>query len=155
VLLLANLVFVLVEMRKWGSTDDRNVLLGFHMVLGGFLVADLIALSWVAMWQGLIRRKPNRAALSALARILVLPPVVFLLGLWFWAITHEPGSGEHDTACTFTFGILLGLGADFYFALEARRKLFGQFRVVVAEGPSRKRAAKPAPQPAQALAGAP
>jgi hypothetical protein len=81
--------------------------------------------------------------------------VVFLLGLWFWAITHEPGSGEHDTACTFTFGILLGLGADFYFALEARRKLFGQFRVVVAEGPSRKRAAKPAPQPAQALAGAP
>jgi hypothetical protein len=155
VVLLANLVFVLVEMRKWGSTGDRNVLLGFHLVLGGFLVADLIALSWVGMWQGLVRRKPNRAALLSLARIVVLPPLVFLLGVWFWAIGHEPGSGVHDMAYTFIFGILVGLGADFYFGLDAGRKLSGQFRAIVAEGGARKRSAEAAPQPAPALAEAP
>jgi ABC-type transport system involved in multi-copper enzyme maturation permease subunit len=155
VLLLANLVFVLVEMRKWGDTGDRSLLLAWHLVLGGFLVADLIALSWVGMWQGLVNRKPNRAALLSLARILVLPPLLFLVGIWLWAISHIPGSGAHDTAYVFTLGILLGLGADLYFGLEARRKLFGQFRATVAEGVARKRTAKPAPQPAPALAEVP
>ncbi len=136
--LLANLVFVLVEMRKWGNTGDRNVLLAMHLVLGGFLVADLIALSWVGMWQGLIRRKPNRAALLSLARILALPPLLFVLGFWFWAIGHDPASGKYDTQYAFTFWILLGLGADLYFALLARRKLFGQFRAIVGRRPRAK-----------------
>jgi ABC-type transport system involved in cytochrome c biogenesis permease component len=155
VVLLANLVFVLVEMRKWGNTGDRSVLLVMHLILGGFLVADLIALSWVGMWQGLICRKPNRAALLSLTRILVLPPLLFVLGFWFWAISHEPGSGQHDTACAFTFWILLGLGADLYFALAARRKLSGQFRAIAAEGIPPKRPAEPAPRSAPAVAVAP
>jgi ABC-type transport system involved in cytochrome c biogenesis permease component len=155
VVLLTNLVFVLVEMRKWGNDVDRNAVLGMHLVLGGFLVADLIALSWVGMWQGLIRRKPNHAALSALARIVVLPPLIFVLGLWIWAIGHPYGGNEGLLAFNFTVWILTGLWANLYFGLAARRKLFRQFRLVVAEGVGRKRAANAAPQPAPAPAEAP
>jgi ABC-type transport system involved in multi-copper enzyme maturation permease subunit len=154
VVLLANLVFVLVVMRKWGFVADSNAVLGMHLVVGGFLVADLIALSWVGMWQGLIRRRPNHAALSALARIVVLPAAIYLLGVWLWAISDQSG-GERFAAFLFTLWILLGLGADLYFGLAARRKLFGQFRLVVAEGVGRKRAANAAPQPAPAPAEAP
>lgn len=40
-------------------------------------VMDLFALSWVSMWVGLSSKKANRAANAAIARILVLPWMVF------------------------------------------------------------------------------
>src|ERR1035437_5368995 len=37
------------------------------------LVADLVALSWVAMWRALVARSHNLATISTLVRLLVLP----------------------------------------------------------------------------------
>jgi len=154
-LLLANLVFCLVGLRQLHPASERWMFLGTHLVLGGFLVADLIALSWVGMWQGLLRRKPNRAALEAVGRIVVLPPGVFVAILWFIAITGDPPQGEEAFVIVLAVWILCGLGANVFFGLEAARKLQGQFRTVVSEGVKRRPPAQPAPPPAPSPAQAP
>jgi ABC-type transport system involved in multi-copper enzyme maturation permease subunit len=147
--LLAYLVFTIVEMRRWTS-DERAEWLGIHLLFGGFLAADLIALSWDGMWLGLINRKPNRAALLVLTRILVLPGVLFVLLKALWALT--PKATESAESAAFTLWLMLGLAADLYFGLRSRAKLQAQFRTIVAEGVTRNRTAQAVPKPAPALA---
>jgi hypothetical protein len=118
------------------------------LLAGGFLAADMVALSWSAMWLGLINRKPNRAALLALTRIIVLPVVLFLVLIFLWAISSR---GDELPNAAFLFWIILGLGADLYFGLSARLKLCGEFRTIVAEGLTRTRTAEPAAKPAPVL----
>jgi ABC-type transport system involved in cytochrome c biogenesis permease component len=146
--LLACLVFTIVEIRRW-PMDERADLLGLHLVFGGFLAADLIALSWDGMWLGLINRKPNRAALLALTRILVLPGVLFILLMSLWALTPRANESVESTA--FALWLVLGLGADLYFGLRSRAKLRAQFRTIAAEGVARNRPAPAAPKPAPVL----
>ena len=145
--LLAYLLFMLLEIRRWQPGDERMNLLALHLVFGGFLVADMIALSWEGMWLGLIYRKPNRAALMALTRILALPGALFFVLISLWALaSFQNGSGNGVLGAAYAFWVLLGLGADLWFGLSARTKLRAQFRTVVAEGLARKRAPEPAPK---------
>jgi len=146
--LLANLIFLIVEMRRWDG-EDRGIYMGLHLFLGGFLVADMMALSWVGMWLGLINRKPNRAALLALTRILVLPGAMFVVAMVFWGLSSK---AEDPASAAFTFWLLLGLAADLYFGLGARSKLRAEFRTIAAEGVARKRTPEPVPKPAPVLA---
>ena len=130
-------------------------LLTWHLVLAGFLVADLISLSWVGMWQGLIRRKPNRAALFSLARILALPPLLFLLGDWFCAIIREPFSGAHDTAWQFFAWVFAWPGGEPLFWVGSQTQIIPAIPGRRVRRRAAKRAAKPAPRPARELAEAP
>jgi ABC-type transport system involved in multi-copper enzyme maturation permease subunit len=146
-LLLTNLMFLVAEMGRLG-VGERKTFLWLHLLLGGFLAADMIALSWVGMWLGLINRKPNRAALLALARIVALPGALFvvLIGLSALSLkTNDPA----DVAIA--FWIVLGLAADLYFGLDARNKLRAGFRTIVAEGVARKTTREPVPKPAPVL----
>ncbi len=145
--LLANLMFLIVEMRRWDA-GERETFLMCHLLLGGFLAADMVTLSWSGMWLGLINRKPNRAALLALTRILVAPLVIFIVLIFLWAMSSH---GEDLPGAAFTFWILLGLAADLYFGLGAKFKLQGEFRTIVAEGVVRKTTTQPAPKPAPVL----
>jgi hypothetical protein len=146
-LLLANLIFLIVEMRRW-EVGERRSFLGLHLLLAGFLAADMMALSWVGMWLGLINRKPNRAALLALTRILVLPGAMFVVFIFLWG---SSSNNPDPIRAAFILWILLGLAADLYFGLGAMLKLRAQFRTIVAEGVARKRTAEPAPKPAPVL----
>jgi ABC-type transport system involved in multi-copper enzyme maturation permease subunit len=150
--LLANLTFLLAEYRLWDS-GSRPGLLDFHLLLGGFLVGDMISLSWDGAWLGLINRKPNRAALLAFTRILVLPTVSYLVLLCLWALVTQ-GNGMNDASMDLFFAIwlLLGAGADLYFGLTARARLRAEFRTIVSEGFKRKLPTEPAAKPAPALA---
>jgi ABC-type transport system involved in multi-copper enzyme maturation permease subunit len=149
-LLLGNLMFLMVGMRRWDS-EERTVFLALHLLLGGFLVADMMALSWVGMWLGLTNRKPNRAALLALTRILVLPGALFVAHISFWAAFPN----NDPISAALISWILPALAADLYFGLSARNKLRAEFRTIVAEGLLRKRTAVPAPKPAPVLMEAP
>jgi ABC-type transport system involved in cytochrome c biogenesis permease component len=146
--LLANLIFLIVEMRRWDG-QDREVYMGLHLFLGGFLVADMIALSWVGMWLGLINRKPNRAALLSLTRILVLPGVMFIVAMVLWGLSSK---AEDPASASFTFWLLFGLAADLYFALGARFKLRAEFRTIASEGVARKRTEEPVQKSVPVLA---
>jgi ABC-type transport system involved in multi-copper enzyme maturation permease subunit len=150
--LLTYLVFLGVEMRRWPA-DMRTDWLLFHLVLGGFLAGDMIALSWVGMWLGLINRKPNRAALLALTRIVVLPGALFVVLLSLWALGSK-NNDQIDTTAFFLW-VILGLAADLYFGLGARSKLRAEFRSIVSEGLARQPPAEPALRTAAVLAEAP
>jgi len=145
--LLANLIFLIVEMRRW-EVGERRAFLALHLLLGGFLAADLMALSWVGMWLGLINRKPNRAALLALTRILVLPGAMFVVFLFLWG---SSSNNPDPTGAAFILWILFGLAADLYFAVGALLRLRAQFRTIVAEGVARKRPTRSDPKPAPVL----
>jgi ABC-type transport system involved in multi-copper enzyme maturation permease subunit len=148
--LLANLTFVVVEIRLWDS-GARPALLTIHLLLGGFLVADMMTLSWVGAWLGLSNRKPNRAALLALTQILVLPGVAFVVILCLWGLVTERNQADESFTFAFALWSLLGLAADIFFGLVARAKLRAEFRTIVSEGLARKCPAVPAPEPAPML----
>jgi hypothetical protein len=61
-----------------GEEREQWVMLFVYLI--GFFLFDLVALSWVSLWIGLSSRKANRAAGGAIARIMILPGVVILLG---------------------------------------------------------------------------
>jgi ABC-type transport system involved in cytochrome c biogenesis permease component len=150
--LMANLTFVLVEFRRWGGFFDvRQPLLMVHLLLGGFLVADMIALSWDGAWLGLTNRKPNRAALLALTRIMVLPGVAYIVLRCLWAMVPQRSMEDDSFTGSFALWVLLGLAADLYFGLGARARLRAEFRTIVSEGFTRKRPAEAAPKPAPVL----
>jgi ABC-type transport system involved in multi-copper enzyme maturation permease subunit len=148
--LLANLQFLLAEIRRW-DTNMSMALVTIHLFLGVFLVADMIALSWVGAWLGLIHRKPNRAALLAMTRILVLPGVSFVVLLCLWALLPQRNNADDSFTGAFVLWPLLGLVADLYFGLGARARLRAEFRTIVSEGFARRRPAEPAPKAAPVL----
>lgn len=150
--LLAYLLFLIAEIGRWPA-DMRADWLKFHLVLAGFLAGDMIALSWMGMWLGLRNRKPNRAALLALMRIVVLPVVIFFVLFTLWALGSK-NIDQLDTAA-FTLWVMLGLGADLYFGLGARNKILAEFRTIVSEGLARKTPAEPAPGTGAVLMEAP
>lgn len=126
--LLANVMFLMVEICWLSDGNNTKELISLHLVLAGFLAADMIALSWVGMWLGLINRKPNRAALLALACILALPMVVF----FFFAIVSSGFDASFGTSVF--LWIVMGLAADLSFGLAASVILREQFRSFVAKG---------------------
>jgi hypothetical protein len=152
--LLAYLVFIIAEFKRWRSNDSMD-LLKVHLILGGFLAIDMIALSFVGMWLGLINRKPNRAALLALTRIVVLPSLCFVALMSLWALVPSSTNNDQVDTTAFVLWVFLGLGADLYFGLGARAKLHAEFRTTVSEGPARKPPAEPVPATAAVLMEAP
>jgi len=148
--LLANLTFLVAEIRRWEPVG-RLAMLKIHLILGGFLVADMIALSWSGAWLGLINRKPNRAALLALTRILVLPSVTFVVLLSLWALVPQRNRADDSFTGAFALWCLIGLVADLYFGMGARARLRSEFRTIVSEGFARKPPAEPIPKSAPTL----
>jgi hypothetical protein len=94
------------------------------------LVADLAALYWVGMWQGLTSRNPNRAASATLARILVLPWIVFALVVLIISLGAIRGRTEPKPELLLQWWFGLGLAADIFFGAWARHRLLTEFRLV-------------------------
>ncbi|HEV7927926.1 MAG TPA: ABC transporter permease subunit [Verrucomicrobiae bacterium] len=109
-------------------TDYRNLLVGLHVITGASLLVDLLALSWTGMWQGLVQRKPNRAAALALVQILLVP---YLL---FFAFDVMGSGGIPNAFSVLIFTNILGFASAFFFAQNANTRLVQWFRRVVAEG---------------------
>ena len=109
---------------------DRGYWLSMYLVMAIFLVLDLMALSWVGMWLGLSGRKPNRAAILTLMRIILLPSFVFIIGMSCAGVLF---SRSINWTSSLVFWCILGAAANAYFTLGAKAKLFGQFRDVVTQ----------------------
>jgi hypothetical protein len=121
-------IFMYQSMSDTASDDDR---FGTRLFwLGGMttLVADLIALYWVGMWQGLTAKNPNRASSANVARILVLPGAVWALAILVGVLSSMRGGQEITINFMLGAWFVLGLAADLVFSLSARHKLLTRFR---------------------------
>jgi len=148
ILLLANVFCLLIELRPMATLDrdDRIAIFWLHVILGVFLVLDCIALSWVGMWHGFVARKPNRSAILAMLRIVVMPGLLFFL-LVFLVATKT----KLEWVALLLFWCLLGVFTD-VFAVLSREKLLVRFRKITSEGLVRGCPVELAPAPIATLA---
>jgi ABC-type Na+ efflux pump permease subunit len=131
--LAACFVMMIAAIRNTGVEEDHA--LWILVWIGGMLMllADLAGLYWVGLWQALVSKNPRTAASASVARMLVLPWVIFALvalALSLSAIRtrHEPGE-------KFFFGLwfAIGLAVDIGFGTWARHKLLTEFRLAAAQ----------------------
>ncbi len=95
------------------------------------LVADLVALYWVGMWQGLAAKNPSRAPSGSLTRVVILPCLAYALVLLVAALAsiREAPGWRFYLGCWFG----LSMAADFGFGRLARQKLLSEFRLAAAQ----------------------
>ena len=126
VVLQADFVF-LMAMRR----DSWSI----YVWVAGMVVfaADMVTLACVGMWRGLNSRRSNRAAASTMARILILPWVLFGVFSILIAVFGKFGSGAPpwwDEKFFLVLWVVIGLGIDLLFGLPARSRLLSEFRTV-------------------------
>jgi ABC-2 type transporter/Regulator of chromosome condensation (RCC1) repeat len=95
------------------------------------LLADVIALSWVAMATALTARSHHHAILRTVTRVLILPWAFFGLVIVCRQLWHELVlGGNWSPSWQFQVGLwfALGLSADFIFGLSAWWQLRTRFR---------------------------
>jgi hypothetical protein len=95
------------------------------------LVIDLVTLSWVGMWRALVERGHNRATISTILRVLVLPWALFgaVVGageVWFGLALGKTWSPGWQFYLKLWMGF--GLAADLFFGLAAWWQLRTRFR---------------------------
>jgi hypothetical protein len=93
------------------------------------LVLDLVALSWLGMWMGMVHRRIARAAGSALAKILVLP---WLLYLGMILIMEFGRIQVRSESFAFLSWLVITVVVDVFFIARARRGLSRDFRELAA-----------------------
>ncbi len=134
VVCIAEALFMLATLADPSVTDR-----GFWILLwsGGMLTlaADLAALYWVGMWQGLTARNVTRATTTALGRILALPSTVFAVLALILGLVSTSAANRIETSPGFypALWFILGFLADFAFAGYARHKLLTEFRLAAQE----------------------
>jgi hypothetical protein len=132
VVLAANLFFMSMLSTRLTGTDmiaeDSDFWISFWLAVSGMLAADLTALYWVGLWQGLVAKSPGRAAVATQARILVVPWLGFALVVLLFALTDPPFLNRATWKFSLGLWFVLGLGTDIFFASQAREKLFAEFR---------------------------
>ena len=96
------------------------------LVTMGLLAADAWALAWVGLWLGLNAKKSWTTAFGALARIVLLPSLIFLvLFMMTRASGGSPGGGRLHWVVVWAF---IGAVNSFCFGISAMRNLHTRFR---------------------------
>jgi ABC-type transport system involved in multi-copper enzyme maturation permease subunit len=131
------MVVVLVDIVFLFSERQQTEWVLVWIALITVFIADLITLAWVAMWTGLRSINTNKASGAAMARVLVLPWLLFAM-LWTGIVVlGELNRGlfprwldKQETV--FISWIVISLGVDVLFGIWAHRNLTTKFRETVA-----------------------
>jgi ABC-type transport system involved in multi-copper enzyme maturation permease subunit len=122
----------------WGTISaalDKGDQPGYWVLfwLAGIVMflADLVALYWIGMWQGLTSRNPSRATLTSVSRVMVLPWVAYASLLLILALisANRPNRFEGGAGFFLAMWFFFGLATDLAFASHARYKLLTAFRL--------------------------
>jgi ABC-type transport system involved in multi-copper enzyme maturation permease subunit len=128
-------VFMWATLREPDTEDTRSFVR--LLCIGGMvmIVADLIALYWVGMWQALTAKNPNRTASASVARILILPPLSWAMVVLIAVLSSVRGGQNYESWPHMLLGLWFGLGiiADIGFSVAARRRLLTEFRLAAAQ----------------------
>ena len=130
--LLADLALMGAGGKYITPADDKTAWIFFWMATMTMLVWDLFTLSWVGMWMGVNSRSPGRAANAALARVCVLPWVLFGGWMTLLMLSRMGGRSGSDIGPGFVIccWFLIGAVNNILLGLWARNSLLTQFREV-------------------------
>lgn len=119
----------------WVTGDQRTFWILLWVAGMVMFLADLAALYWVGMWQGLTARNPSRATMGAVSRILVLPWAAYALLVLILVLISARGPNQFEAGPKFFLAMwfVFGLAADIAFAAHARHKLLTAFRLAAQE----------------------
>jgi hypothetical protein len=132
--LAADFAMMIVGLARAMTHDSRDAKLGFAMFVPAvmaMLIADVITLGWVGMWNAMSQKKPRHAVGATIAQVLVLPWLIFIL----IAVLY----GFHRRQLWESFGIplslwfILGIAVDIPAFFFARHLLLTQFRTLAAQ----------------------
>jgi hypothetical protein len=132
-LLLLGALIWLMYRRSWPTSADDSLLMicvGTMVVL----ITDFYALGWLGMWTGLRARQHHRAILGTIARVLLVPWLLYLL-MGFSGLFDTPGGSRVFIVVWFLLGVL----NDVFWVERARRGLLNQFRPCAAGAMLKKR----------------
>jgi ABC-type Na+ efflux pump permease subunit len=131
--LIVFFLFMMASLSEMTAEDDRASWVLFWAAGMAVMVADLVGLYWVGMWQGLTAKNPNRATSATLLRILVLPCVGFAVVSLLISLVSL--TAEIDLGPKFFLSLWVGLSiaADAGFGSLARHKLLTEFRLAAAQ----------------------
>jgi ABC-type transport system involved in multi-copper enzyme maturation permease subunit len=117
--------------RLWDSSNEWLVLfLGIIVIL----IADLYTLAWVGFWLSLTAKKSARALLGTVARVLVLPWAMLVLGLsLLTALPPQSAPGDLGEMGLLWTAFAVALVNDAVFYTWARTNLVERFRLVAAQ----------------------
>jgi ABC-type transport system involved in cytochrome c biogenesis permease component len=118
---LAALIWLMYRPGSPTSADDTLLMICVGTMV--VLITDFYALGWLGMWTGLRARQHHRAILGTVARVLLIPWLLYLL-MGFSGLFNTPGGGKVFIAAWF----LLGVVNDVFWVERARRGLLNQFR---------------------------
>ena len=128
------IVVLLVELLFLWRTSYRAHTRGMPLVwlaVMVMLVADFVALGWVAMAQALAARSYRRATMGTVVRILILPWVILALVVAArsaWSALMPGPAWEPETKFCVELWFGLGLSADLVFGVLAWCQLHKRFR---------------------------
>ena len=131
-------VILLFAARSDVSSRDRTfmgLLFGAGIVI---FLADMIALSWVGMWQSLTRKRVNRAVSGTFAQVLFLPWVIFGAVMTTliileettrtWRVLTKLSRKGWDEGFVLGLWFAIALVTCLGFGISAYRKLHREFR---------------------------
>ena len=116
------------------TANDRKYWIATGLLAGFVFVADIAALFWTGMWQGLSVKNSKHAFGGTFVPIVVVPWVAFALVMT--AISLLPRELQpkfNDATPAIALWFVLCLIADFGFGFWARHQLLTKFRVVAAQ----------------------
>lgn len=128
-LLALDLFFIVAGHSAYSdSGEDRRMLTTLFIIVAVTFALDCVALGLVGLWNGLIARNGRSAMSSSMARILVLPWIVFGLLNLIFALTDVSIDGNYE------LGLWVGLGlmANGVFGWQAWEQLRSNLRVIAA-----------------------
>ena len=140
VMLLADGVMFVAGLRgDQFDASEKKYWFWMSLAAAAIFIADIAALHWMGMWQGVASRNLRHAFGGAIAPILALPWVVTALVLTFMSILpYQSRSGVNFATLTLCLWFGVSMMVDLFCVLYARQKLLLEFRHVATQRFQRK-----------------
>jgi hypothetical protein len=120
---------------EFRGEQDRILWIWGSLGYVGTWLLDLWALGWTGMWSGMSAKNPRVARGGAAIRIVVIPGLVFYLGMIAQALWITFGTNNNAPSASLNLAAWFGLGAvnSLFWGLRSRRQLYERMRTAAAE----------------------
>lgn len=118
---------LVVTIMGGGSAANSGLIVFEILGMAVLFLGECLALAWVGAWLSLKHRKSIRASIGALARILVVPGVLYLGALLAWRSAPTP-AGFSNAWMLLVIWCGLGLANAIFWMTQARRNLSSRIR---------------------------